>query len=214
MEAFNPQSIDPIINAANSPEVLNDYGINRVVSLTNSRQCPQLPQDRAIQQLHVDIEDNPFEDILVTLEGICAWIDNALASGSGVLVHCVQGISRSGAVIVAYLMRKHSISYEAALELARKSRPIITPNSGFADQLRLWHEMTYSIYDEEKESAGEKADRKLKTQYVQWKVNKGILLSKGDQAKQEGLRKSMADMAAQFGKRRLEMKESNFVDKK
>lgn len=185
----------------------------------------------------------------MSLEGVCAWIDNALGTlqvqnlesmsertagedqlanieaetpqngglieeqatsaqpQARVLVHCIQGISRSGAVIVAHLMRAKSLDYPSALDLARKSRSIITPNSGFGDQLRLWKEMDYTIYTKgiEKDSAG--VMRTTKPQYEQWRANRGILLSKGEEAKQQVMRKTMAAMAAQFGKRRLVLKE-------
>jgi hypothetical protein len=228
-----------------SSQYLQKYGITHILSLTNQRDRPTINDGLGIQQLHVDIEDNPFEDLLMTLEGLCDWIDDALHSSpstsklssnsvSGasadeiahppstdigstpvrslpnptVLVHCLQGISRSGAIIVAYLMRTKSMDYDSALALARKSRSIIMPNSGFADQLRLWGQMDYTIYasDDASDVGMHGGERKTKARYEDWRANRGILLSKGEEAKQEVLRKSMADMAAAFGKRRMQMK--------
>jgi dual specificity phosphatase 12 len=57
---------------------------------------------------HIDIDDDPTEDILCHLEETSEWIGNALKSGAdegeqiGVLVHCTQGMSRSGAIIIGY----------------------------------------------------------------------------------------------------------------
>lgn len=55
---------------------------------------------------HIDIQDDPTEDILVHLRGACDWISSCLAESEGgkggVLVLSTQGTSRSGAVIVAY----------------------------------------------------------------------------------------------------------------
>ena len=158
----------------------------------------------------MDIEDNPFDDILLALEGICVWVDNALASSPNVLVHCVQGISRSGAVIVAYLMRQQAIDYESALELARESRAMIMPNSGFVDQLRLWHAMGYSIYDNDEKMV--EASPTIKLKYLEWKDNRGILLSKAEQAKQEALMKSMSDLVARFGERRMKLGDGNLEE--
>lgn len=181
--------------------------------------CPRIPEELGIQHLHVEIEDNPFEDIVLALEGLCAWVNDALnykkmaqptqepeegSRSPKVLVHCYQGVSRSGSVIIAYLMQSRSIDYEAALALAVGSRAIIGPNTGFVDQLRLWKQMNYSIYEEEPQDQG--TERKRKSQYDDWKANRGILMSKGEEAKQEVLMKSMADMAARFGRRRLELK--------
>lgn len=47
-------------------------------------------------------------------------------------------------------MRKQRLSYDDALRLVKKSRPIAQPNPGFEEQLRLWEECDYSIYVEGK----------------------------------------------------------------
>jgi hypothetical protein len=204
------------------------------MSLTNQRDRPRIADELQIEQLHVEIEDNPFEDLLMSLDGLCAWIDSALhfrgntsedanrvsdasanksamseeSSGPAVLVHCIQGVSRSGAIIVAYLMRTKSIDYESALALAQKSRSIITPNSGFADQLRIWQQMHYTIYLDYIDCVRGDEGRKTKPEYEQWKADRGILLSRSEEAKQQVMRKSMANMAAAFGKRRMELREA------
>ncbi len=41
-----------------------------------------------------------------------------------VLVHCYAGISRSAAIVIVYLMTCSDISFESALEFARKQRKI------------------------------------------------------------------------------------------
>jgi predicted protein tyrosine phosphatase len=228
------------ITVPRSAERIREHEITHIVSLTNQRDRPNIPEESGVRQLHVEIEDNPFEDLLMVLDAVCAWVDDAFSLGTGlsgstddgveigrgknaddaterldpsagaprkpkVLVHCVQGISRSGAVVVAYLMRTCSLDYDSALASARASRSAITPNSGFADQLRLWQRLRYSIFvadPKEKGSTG----WGTKPEYEAWRANRGVLLSRGEEEKQRVVRKSMADMAASFGKRRLELK--------
>jgi dual specificity phosphatase 12 len=56
------------------------------------------------------MDDDPTEDLLCRLKDACDWIDAGLKSESegeekkqtGVLVHCTQGISRSGSIVIAY----------------------------------------------------------------------------------------------------------------
>lgn len=61
----------------------------------------------------ININDDPTEDIICHLKDACDWIEKALSEQresvensfkrrNGMLVHCTQGISRSGAVVVAY----------------------------------------------------------------------------------------------------------------
>jgi protein-tyrosine phosphatase len=55
-----------------------------------------------------------------------------------VLVHCMAGISRSSAVIIAYMMRRLSVSLENALAYVKAKRPKINPNEGFIHQLKVY----------------------------------------------------------------------------
>jgi dual specificity phosphatase 12 len=50
----------------------------------------------------IAVEDVDYEDLLIHLPDACRFIDQALREGGNVLVHCVQGISRSAAVVAAY----------------------------------------------------------------------------------------------------------------
>lgn len=59
-------------------------------------------------------------------------------------------------------MRKHHLSYDDAIRLVKKDRPIAQPNFGFEEQLRLWEECEYSIYVEGKVGV-------MKEQYKKWK---------------------------------------------
>lgn len=54
----------------------------------------------------------------------------------GVLVHCAQGMSRSGTVVVGYLMWKNKQPVEAALAQVQRCRPVVEPNPGFMLQLQ------------------------------------------------------------------------------
>lgn len=170
------------------------------------RDAPTIPQDLGIVHKIVDIEDDPLTDLLSLLDEICTWIDAGLTpslqssdveqstNSPNVLVHCRQGISRSGSVVVAQIMRQTKVDYDTALARARTYRDIITPNEGFESQLRLWGEMGCSI----RRDNGE-----LKHQYVAWKAEKDRTVAAGEEEKNRVRAKSMASMAAEFGARRL-----------
>ena len=48
-----------------------------------------------------------------------------------VLVHCAAGVSRSGAIVLAYIMYKEKLSFEDAWEYAKQNRRKIYPNLSF-----------------------------------------------------------------------------------
>ncbi len=56
-------------------------------------------------------------------------------AAGGVLVHCAQGMSRSGGIAVGYIMWRERLSYETALAHVQQARPCVSPNEGFALQL-------------------------------------------------------------------------------
>ncbi|OJJ58196.1 hypothetical protein ASPSYDRAFT_90383 [Aspergillus sydowii CBS 593.65] len=120
-----------------------------------------------IQRKLVEVNDDETEDILGRLKGMTDWIAGTLArphpydnanpestedrssshTGGRVLVHCNQGISRSGAVVVAYIMKSLTLPFNQALRIARESRSLIAPNKGFEYQLRIWETCSYDVLD-------------------------------------------------------------------
>lgn len=55
--------------------------------------------------LQIPVDDVPTEDLLIWLPRACQFIHDAMLQKDGVvLVHCVQGLSRSACVVAAYRM--------------------------------------------------------------------------------------------------------------
>jgi protein-tyrosine phosphatase len=69
------------------------------------------------------------------------FIDSHRQNGRTVFVHCRNGVSRSGMVVVAYLMWEHGWTRDDALKFAREKRPIVRPNTAFMDQLADWEKV-------------------------------------------------------------------------
>jgi protein-tyrosine phosphatase len=66
------------------------------------------------------------------------FIETHRNSDATVYVHCRNGVSRSGMVAVAYLMKKDGLSRDAALTTIRAKRPEIRPNPAFMELLLAW----------------------------------------------------------------------------
>lgn len=60
-----------------------------------------------------------------------------------ILIHCHAGISRSVSIVIAYLMKYHNKSFDKALEIVKKIRPIAQPNDDFTKQLKLYEKILY-----------------------------------------------------------------------
>ncbi|KAG8183343.1 hypothetical protein JTE90_013034 [Oedothorax gibbosus] len=63
-----------------------------------------------------------------------SFIKEGLVAGKGVLVHCKQGISRSAALVLAYLVQEEGLELQEATRVVRSRREIL-PNDGFLMQL-------------------------------------------------------------------------------
>ncbi|CAI9099570.1 OLC1v1036416C3 [Oldenlandia corymbosa var. corymbosa] len=101
-------------------------------------------KDLKVVRMAVPLRDTESEDLLDYLDVCLDFIDQSRREGS-VLVHCFAGVSRSAAIITAYLMRSERLSVEDALESLRQSREIVCPNDGFLEQLKMFEEMGFKV---------------------------------------------------------------------
>ncbi|KIY66844.1 phosphatases II [Cylindrobasidium torrendii FP15055 ss-10] len=116
---------------------LTRHGITHVISLLE--QDPDIPacidEDNC---LWINVADRPEADLLRHLEQTTAFIQEALeGKNNKVLVHCVQGVSRSPTVVCAYLCST-GMEPGAALKLVQSKRGIVRPNDGFLQQLHIF----------------------------------------------------------------------------
>lgn len=76
-------------------------------------------------------------DLDFYLDDATAFIADHIAKGC-VLVHCGAGISRSAAVVIAYLCRYAGMSYAKALTFVKAKRPQVAPADVFKEAIERW----------------------------------------------------------------------------
>ncbi|KAI8982806.1 protein-tyrosine phosphatase-like protein [Trametes punicea] len=129
--------------AAESPQVLTALGITHVLSamaghvaLPPPSSLPHLGPHQTLQRLQLPLQDSPFSELAAFLPRATAWIAAALRDPSArVLVHCVQGVSRSASVVAAFLVAHYGCTPERAVQLVQAKWPSAQPNPGFVSQL-------------------------------------------------------------------------------
>ncbi|UKZ64049.1 uncharacterized protein TrAtP1_005269 [Trichoderma atroviride] len=132
---FPPSIFIGPVSAASSISLLQANSISHVLSVgtSPSSKVPGVAYHR------VSVTDSPSSSIMKISGATCDIIEAALQSSNGtsrILVHCSAGISRSPAVVAAYLMKHHGISLRTALGQIVRARPQASPNPGFLQELK------------------------------------------------------------------------------
>ena len=112
---------------------LESLGITHVINTASS--ISKCPFAAVISYLPLAIEDSKNEDIEAYFYPCIDFIEEAVRNGGRVLVHCMEGVSRSCSIAIAYIMWKHGIGYQEAQAFVQSRRPICQPNAGFICQL-------------------------------------------------------------------------------
>jgi hypothetical protein len=67
-------------------------------------------------------------DILQFFDPMVRFVDEAVAKGGGVLIHCVAGAHRAGTTTCAFLMhRNNALSVGGAIAHCKARRPVVDP---------------------------------------------------------------------------------------
>lgn len=108
-------------------------GINNIVicgrGLKNSNHY-------GFNNLHLQIADSINQEIIPYIEIVNEFID--LHQTTKTLIHCQSGMSRSGSIVIGYLMHKFDYDYETAFNFVKEKYPRVWPNASFKEQLEKW----------------------------------------------------------------------------
>ncbi|XP_073991425.1 serine/threonine/tyrosine-interacting protein-like isoform X1 [Rhodnius prolixus] len=120
---------------------LNDLKSNGITHIICVRHTLEAQFIRAnflehFKYLILDIADSATQNIIQHFSTVKDFIDDTLDQGGKVLVHGNAGISRSAALVLAYVMEKYGLSIKEAYDLVQQRRFCINPNDGFMAQLR------------------------------------------------------------------------------
>ncbi|OAD53098.1 Serine/threonine/tyrosine-interacting protein [Eufriesea mexicana] len=117
---------------------LLDHGITHIVCVRQDIEAnfikPNFPDK--FKYLVLNIADTATENIIQHFQKVKVFIDEGLNSGGQALVHGNAGISRSAALVLAYVMETYELSQMRAYTIVQQRRFCINPNEGFMAQLR------------------------------------------------------------------------------
>lgn len=123
------------LSIAENPSAMAHLGITHVVSVMRGTvNLPATPVP--LSWLQIPITDNPFSELAEHLPRAVHFISSAMQDPRArVLVHCVQGISRSASVVCAFIIKEWNYTPAQAIQFVKSRRPHAEPNPGFVSQL-------------------------------------------------------------------------------
>ncbi|XP_035277328.1 dual specificity protein phosphatase 14 [Anguilla anguilla] len=125
-------------DAAQNRALVSRKGITLIVNATLAHTCPSY---RGVECLRVPVSDLPSAPLGNHFERVAQRIHNNRTGST--LVYCAAGMSRSPALVMAYLMRYKGTTLREAHRWVQDSRPYVRPNAGFWRQLLDYEKQLY-----------------------------------------------------------------------
>ncbi|KAG8762381.1 hypothetical protein FRC12_009062 [Ceratobasidium sp. 428] len=121
------------LTAARNADSLNELQITHVLTILD---FPVDFQGWSGSRLVIKISDGFESNLLVRFDECVEFIERGIRGGGNVLVHCMQGLSRSVTIVAAYLVAHCEMGTEEALKFLKEKRGNIQPNAAFVGQLK------------------------------------------------------------------------------
>ena len=122
-------------DTASDKELLKKLNISNILICAEGCE-PFFPNEYTYKILYID--DAIDENIISWFQEAFKFIDSSI---NNIYIHCVMGISRSPSIVIGYLMYKKKMKYEEAYDFVKNKRNVISPNSGFQEQLKKFEEI-------------------------------------------------------------------------
>lgn len=128
-------------------DILNEWINNRIVNKLNHQEdhnkllkagiksypfflkrIPNQNEDSNVNSSDTETEANELNYLFKSIE----------PESGAILVHCMQGRSRSGSIVIAYIMWSQKMTYDQAYQYVKLRRSIVQPNATFEKELRQY----------------------------------------------------------------------------
>ncbi|CAF1238544.1 unnamed protein product [Rotaria sordida] len=121
---------------ARQGKVLDEFGITHVISI----QAKPISPFNHREYLLITAKDHISQDLLQYAAQCNDFIHNARLNRGKVLIHCVEGKSRSPSIACIYVMTITGISWSDTINSLRGVRTLVDPNFAFQRQLKYFYD--------------------------------------------------------------------------
>lgn len=114
---------------------LRTHGITFILNVASevhySKRLLAYLDEHKIQHVHIPMKDEDAYPLGDALPDVLARMKQAYEDGQCIYVHCHRGISRSAAVVIAFVAQRRTWSVKEAHAFVAKKRPSIVPRESF-----------------------------------------------------------------------------------
>jgi len=121
--------------AADNLDILKENKITHIINCAFNLPN-KFPNDIIYKRL--DLRDEPDQKIIDKMKESYQFIKEN--KDKNIFVHCVFGKSRSGSVIIFYIMNEQKVDFNTAKQFVKDKRKIVDPNPGFESELNKYYE--------------------------------------------------------------------------
>ena len=133
-------------SVAQNKQLLDECKITHIINCSGDYSDSYFPEDYIYKTYY--LKDSIFENIECTFYDAIKFIEECAEKRGRVLVHCVQGVSRSATICMAYLIYARKFTHIQALEKVQNARSVASPNMIFLTQVIWWYKRLYQDYPE------------------------------------------------------------------
>ena len=123
---------------ARDAEVFQNVGITHVINCA-ADYSEDYHKDKGVVYKSYHLKDHVNEDIACCFYDAIKFMTDCRNQGGKLYVHCVQGISRSATICIAYLILTDGVTFDEGYRRVKARRACANPNLKFIQQL-IWFE--------------------------------------------------------------------------
>ena len=127
---------------AKDSEQFRKNGITHVINCA-ADYSEDYHKDKGVIYKSYHLKDHVGEDIQCVFYDAVAFMMKAREEGGKVYVHCVQGISRSSTICIAYMIFTEGIDFNEGYKRVKERRQCANPNLTFITQLNWFYKRLY-----------------------------------------------------------------------
>ena len=130
-------------NATKNLELLEKNKITHIINCAADFCQNIFEKEKKFTYLSFYLKDHVLENVECIFYECIKFIESVKEKGGRILVHCIQGISRSVSIVIAYIIFSQKLTYDKAFNLVQSKREISSPNFGFSIQLQNFYSRLY-----------------------------------------------------------------------